>query len=219
MAFFVSVIYINQSPGWWVGFCAYVCHFFSPFAYCSLGIVLHDYAISEWYCCIRWIVSVLLDHGISHWHPIFRHRIGGLSFSSNLLASLLLCGATVLRATFTMKDAPCKLNSIGFQDIFLFNSSSNDKEKRKFVGTCTILLLQMVPNSGTLNECVTADSVVILYCCLGLIILSFLCSLFQLFANLNINLQFIKKFRRRGLLDVCCGTCMFVHSLPFFSFY
>ncbi|KAL5962914.1 hypothetical protein TSMEX_009337 [Taenia solium] len=90
-----------------------------------------------------------------------------------------------------MKDAPCKLNSIGFQDIFSFNSSSSDKEKQKFV--------------GTLSECVTADSVVILYCCLGLIILSFLCSLFQLFTNLNINFGFIKKFRRRGLLDVCCG--------------
>ncbi|KAL5103450.1 Coiled-coil domain-containing protein 25 [Taenia crassiceps] len=62
-----------------------------------------------------------------------------------------------------MKDAPCKLNSIGFQDIFSFNTSSNDKEKQKFV--------------GTLNECVTADSVVILYCCLGLIILSFLTGL------------------------------------------
>nr|CDS18902.1 expressed protein [Echinococcus granulosus] len=134
--------------------------------------------------------EILTDHVNSYWHPIFRRRIGGLSFSSNLLSALLLCGATVLRATFTMKNAPCELNSIGFQDVFSFYSSPNDEEKRKFV--------------GTLNKCVTVDSVAILYCCLGLIVLSFLCSLFQLFANLNVNLGFMKKFYRRGLLDVCC---------------
>ncbi|KAH9282158.1 hypothetical protein ECG_05968 [Echinococcus granulosus] len=134
--------------------------------------------------------DTFIDHVNSYWHPIFRRRIGGLSFSSNLLSALLLCGATVLRATFTMKNAPCELNSIGFQDVFSFYSSPNDEEKRKFV--------------GTLNKCVTVDSVAILYCCLGLIVLSFLCSLFQLFANLNVNLGFMKKFYRRGLLDVCC---------------
>uniref|UniRef100_A0A0R3TV47 TMEM127 domain-containing protein n=1 Tax=Rodentolepis nana TaxID=102285 RepID=A0A0R3TV47_RODNA len=57
---------------------------------------------------------------------------------------------------------------------------------------------------GALNKCVTSDSVVILFCCLALIILSLLCSIMQLFITLNINLKFMKKFRHGGSLDVCC---------------
>ena len=136
--------------------------------------------------------------------PQFLRRISSLSFSSNLLATLLLCGATVLKATFSLKDAPCELNSIGFQDILSFYASSNDKERRKFKGNSTLC-----PNFKSLlallNRCVTADSVIMLYGCLALIILSFLCSLLQLFANLNVNLRFMKTFRQRGTLDVCCG--------------
>ncbi|KAM7538989.1 hypothetical protein Aperf_G00000055507 [Anoplocephala perfoliata] len=125
-----------------------------------------------------------------HGTPSFFRRISSLSFSSNLLATLLLCGATILKGTFTLKEAPCELGSIGFQDIFSFYVPSDDKDRMKFI--------------AALNKCVTNDSVVILYCCLALIILSSLCSIFQLFANLNINLRIMKKFRRRGALDVCC---------------
>lgn len=66
--------------------------------------------------------------------PLFLRRISSLSFSSNLLATLLLCGATVLKATFTLKEAPCELGSIGFQDIFSFYVPSDDKERMKFIG-------------------------------------------------------------------------------------
>ncbi|VUZ43497.1 unnamed protein product [Hymenolepis diminuta] len=122
--------------------------------------------------------------------PLFLRRIKSLSFSSNLLATLLLCGATVLKSTFTLKDSPCELNSIGFQDIFSFYAAPGDKEKTRF--------------ARVLHRCVTSDSVVTLYCCLALIVLSLLCSILQLFANLNVNLGFMRKYRRRGVLDVCC---------------
>ncbi|VUZ43498.1 unnamed protein product [Hymenolepis diminuta] len=68
--------------------------------------------------------------------PLFLRRIKSLSFSSNLLATLLLCGATVLKSTFTLKDSPCELNSIGFQDIFSFYAAPGDKEKTRFASTC-----------------------------------------------------------------------------------
>uniref|UniRef100_A0A5K3FG84 MARVEL domain-containing protein n=1 Tax=Mesocestoides corti TaxID=53468 RepID=A0A5K3FG84_MESCO len=120
---------------------------------------------------------------------VFLRRIGSLSFSSNLLATLLLCGALVLKATFTIREAPCQLNSIGFQDIFSYYLTSGDEERKEFI--------------GALNRCVTPDSVIVLYCCLALIIMSFMCSIFQLLANLNLNFSFMRKCQKRGALDIC----------------
>lgn len=136
------------------------------------------------------ITQLVVDSHSFRGAPQFLRRVKSLSFSSNLLATLLLCGSTVLKSTFTLKYSPCELNSIGFQDILSFYAALDSKEKTKF--------------TGALNRCVTSDAVVILFCCLALIILSLLCSIMQLFITLNINLKFMKKFRRGGSLDVCC---------------
>uniref|UniRef100_A0A0V0J567 Transmembrane protein 127 n=1 Tax=Schistocephalus solidus TaxID=70667 RepID=A0A0V0J567_SCHSO len=130
--------------------------------------------------------------------PLFLKRRSNLAFFSNLLATLLLCAAVILKDSFLLSNAPCQLKAVGFQDIFSFRRVSRDAGIERL--------------AKTLDKCLTGDTVILMYICLVFIFLALICTLIQLVSSLQLGCRFAKKIQSKGSLDICsvvlCSCCL-----------